>query len=186
METAQRKLYDELRQHYRESLLKRIETDGLTKSKIQVLEALLRLRQAACHPALLDPKRMGDPSAKLEALLARLREVVDEGHKALVFSQFTSLLKIVRERLNESGIVYEYLDGATRDRQARIERFQTDPSCRIFLISLKAGGVAEPYRRGVCIHPRSLVEPGRGSAGGGSHAPHRTTASGLRVSADRP
>lgn len=141
MDTAQRKLYDELRQHYRESLLKRIETDGLTKSKIQVLEALLRLRQAACHPALLDPKRIGDPSGKLEALLAQLREVLDEGHKALVFSQFTSLLKIVRERLNESGIVYEYLDGATRDRQARVERFQTDPSCRIFLISLKAGGV---------------------------------------------
>ena len=119
METAQRKLYDELRQHYRESLLKRIETDGLTKSKIQVLEALLRLRQAACHPALLDPKRIGDPSAKLEALLAQLREVLDEGHKALVFSQFTSLLKIVRERLDESGIVYEYLDGATRDRQGQ-------------------------------------------------------------------
>jgi SNF2 family DNA or RNA helicase len=103
METAQRKLYDELRQHYRESLLKRIETDGLTKSKIQVLEALLRLRQVACHPALLDPKRIADPSAKLEALLAQLREVLDEGHKALVFSQFTSLLKIVRERLNESA-----------------------------------------------------------------------------------
>jgi superfamily II DNA or RNA helicase len=141
MENSQRKLYEELRQHYRESLLKRIETDGLTKSKIQVLEALLRLRQAACHPALLDPKRIGDPSAKLEALLAQLREVLDEGHKALVFSQFTSLLKIVRERLNESGIVYEYLDGATRDRQERVERFQTDPSCRVFLISLKAGGV---------------------------------------------
>jgi superfamily II DNA or RNA helicase len=141
METAQRKLYDELRQHYRESLLRRIEKDGLAKSKIQVLEALLRLRQAACHPALLDPKRIAEPSAKLEALLAQLREVLDEGHKALVFSQFTSLLKIVRDRLDESGVVYEYLDGATRDRQARVERFQTDPSCKIFLISLKAGGV---------------------------------------------
>jgi superfamily II DNA or RNA helicase len=141
METAQRNLYDELRQHYRQSLLKRIETDGLTKSKIQVLEALLRLRQAACHPALLDPKRIADPSAKLEALLAQLREVLEEGHKALVFSQFTSLLKIVGQRLNESGVVYEYLDGATRDRQARVERFQADPSCRLFLISLKAGGV---------------------------------------------
>jgi len=141
METAQRKLYDELRRHYRESLLKRIETEGMTKSKIQVLEALLRLRQAACHPALLDPQRIRDPSAKLEALLAQLRQVLDEGHKALVFSQFTSLLKIVRERLDESGIVYEYLDGATPDRQARVERFQTDPGCRIFLISVKAGGV---------------------------------------------
>ena len=74
-------------------------------------------------------------------LLARLREVLDEGHKALVFSQFTSLLRIVRERLDSSGITYEYLDGATRNRQARVERFQSDPDCRLFLISLKAGGL---------------------------------------------
>src|SRR5271167_3522105 len=97
MEPVQRKLYDELRQHYRNSLLKKIETDGLAKSKIQMLEALLRLRQVACHPGLLDPKRSGDPSAKLDVLLEQLREVLEEGHKALVFSQFTSLLKIVRD-----------------------------------------------------------------------------------------
>ena len=141
MEPAQRKLYDELRQHYRNSLLQKIETDGLAKSKIQVLEALLRLRQAACHPGLLDQKRTTDPSAKLDVLLARLREVLDEGHKALVFSQFTSLLRIVRESLDCSGITYEYLDGATRNRQARVERFQSDPDCRLFLVSLKAGGL---------------------------------------------
>ncbi len=74
-------------------------------------------------------------------LLDRLREVLDEGHKALIFSQFTSLLKIVRERLDATGTVYEYLDGATRDRQARVERFQTDAGCTLFLISLKAGGL---------------------------------------------
>ena len=141
MEPAQHKLYDELRQHYRNSLLQKIETDGLAKSKIQVLEALLRLRQAACHPGLLDKKRSSDPSAKLDVLLPRLREVLDEGHKALVFSQFTSLLRIVRESLDSSGITYEYLDGATRDRQARVERFQSDPGCRLFLVSLKAGGL---------------------------------------------
>ena len=141
MEPAQKKLYNELRQHYRGALLKRIETDGLAKSKIQVLEALLRLRQAACHPGLLDPKRTGEPSAKLEELLERLREVLDEGHKALVFSQFTSLLAIVRARLDKLGTVYEYLDGATRDRQRRVERFQNDPDCKLFLISLKAGGL---------------------------------------------
>jgi SNF2 family DNA or RNA helicase len=67
--------------------------------------------------------------------------VVEEGHKALVFSQFTSLLSIVREQLGNAGIVYEYLDGATRDRQARVERFQNDPKCGLFLISLKAGGL---------------------------------------------
>ena len=141
MEPAQRKLYDELRQHYRNSLLQKIETDGLAKSKIQVLEALLRLRQAASHPGLLDKKRSGDPSAKLDVLRARMREVLDEGHKALVFSQFTSLLRIVRDRLDSDGVTYEYLDGATRNREARVERFQSDPDCRLFLVSLKAGGL---------------------------------------------
>jgi SNF2 family DNA or RNA helicase len=141
MQSAQRKLYDELRQHYRNCLLKRIETEGLAKSKIQVLEALLRLRQAACHPGLLDPKRFGEPSAKLDVLLEQLREIVDEGHKALVFSQFTSLLRIVRDRLDSSGIAYEYLDGKTGNRQARVERFQREAECRLFLVSLKAGGL---------------------------------------------
>ncbi len=74
-------------------------------------------------------------------MLEQLREVIDEGHKALVFSQFTSLLRIVRDRLDAGGIVYEYLDGQTRDRQARVERFQNDADCRLFLISLKAGGL---------------------------------------------
>ncbi|PYU44738.1 MAG: helicase SNF2 [Acidobacteria bacterium] len=141
LEPEQRKLYDELRQHYRDSLLRRIEAAGLAKSKIQVLEALLRLRQAACHPGLLDSKRSSDSSAKLDVLLEQLREVLDEGHKALVFSQFTSLLKILRARLNRDGIFYEYLDGATGDRQTRVERFQNDKDCRLFLISLKAGGL---------------------------------------------
>lgn len=141
LEPAQRKLYNELRRHYRSALLERIDKQGLAKSKIMVLEALLRLRQAACHPGLIDAKRSGEPSAKLEALMEQLREVLDAGHKALVFSQFTSLLKIVRDSLDGEGVVYEYLDGATRDRQARVERFQNDPACPLFLISLKAGGL---------------------------------------------
>jgi SNF2 family DNA or RNA helicase len=141
MEPAQRKLYNELREHYRASLLGRVATEGLAKSKIQVLEALLRLRQAACHPGLLDPKRIEEPSAKLDTLLAQLDEVLDGGHKALVFSQFTSLLSIVRARLDANGTTYEYLDGATNNRQACVHRFQNDPDCRLFLISLKAGGL---------------------------------------------
>jgi superfamily II DNA or RNA helicase len=141
LEPEQRKLYDELRRHYRDSLLRRIETAGLAKSKIQVLEALLRLRQAACHPGLLDSKRSSDSSAKLDVLLGQLREVLDEGHKALVFSQFTSLLRILRARLDRDGVIYEYLDGATRDRQTRVERFQNDKDCPLFLVSLKAGGL---------------------------------------------
>ncbi|MEK6234552.1 MAG: SWF/SNF helicase family protein, partial [Planctomycetales bacterium] len=117
-----------------------IDQDGIKKSKIQVLEALLRLRQVACHPGLLDPNKTDEPSAKLETILEQLQEVLAEGHKALVFSQFTSLLAIVRNRLDAQKIVYEYLDGRTRKRREPIDRFQNDPDCGVFLISLKAGG----------------------------------------------
>ncbi len=141
MEPRQRTLYNELREHYRKSLLPKINKDGIAKSQIQVLEALLRLRQAACHPGLIDRKRAQDPSAKLDVLIEQLRAVLEEGHKALVFSQFTSLLGILRVALQAEGVEHEYLDGKTDDRQARVERFQNDPGCPLFLISLKAGGV---------------------------------------------
>lgn len=141
LDTQQRKLYDELRNHYRDALNQRIASEGMNKAKIHVLEALLRLRQAACHPGLLDKAKADEPSAKLETLLEQLDEVLNEGHKALVFSQFTSLLALVRKKLDKRKIVYEYLDGATRDRQRRVDRFQTDPKCPLFLISLKAGGL---------------------------------------------
>jgi superfamily II DNA or RNA helicase len=141
LESAQRKRYDELRDHYRQSLLGRIDRDGLNKSKMQILEALLRLRQAACHPGLIDKSKVGESSAKLDMLLPQLAEVVEGGHKVLVFSQFTSLLSILRHRLDRDHIPYEYLDGRTRDRQARVERFQNDEDCKLFLISLKAGGL---------------------------------------------
>jgi superfamily II DNA or RNA helicase len=137
----QRKLYDELRLHYRAALGERVRERGLNRVKILVLEALLRLRQAACHPGLLDPARAQEPSAKLDFLLPQLAEVLDAGHKALVFSQFTSFLAILRQRLDEQHIPYAYLDGRTRDRAERVARFQTDPACNLFLISLKAGGL---------------------------------------------
>ena len=141
MEPRQRALYNGLRDHYRDSLLRKIGVDGIAKSKIQVLEALLRLRQAACHPGLIDRKLVTGSGAKLDVLLEQLRAVLDEGHKALVFSQFTSLLAILRASLQSADMEYEYLDGKTADRQACVERFQNDPKCRLFLISLKAGGL---------------------------------------------
>lgn len=137
---AERKLYEDLREHYRGNLLDRVRKEGINKAKIHVLEALLRLRQAACHPGLLDKEKIDAGSSKLDTLLEQLAEIIDEGHKALVFSQFTSLLAIVRRRLDRSNIVYEYLDGKTTKRQGKVERFQTDPACPLFLISLKAGG----------------------------------------------
>ena len=141
LDPAERKQYDELRDHYRATLLARIDREGIGRSRIQVLEALLRLRQAACHPGLLDPARVGEGSSKIDLLLEQLDDVVQSGHKALVFSQFTTLLGIVRPRLDARGLRYEYLDGSTKDRQARVDRFQTATDCPLFLISLKAGGV---------------------------------------------
>ncbi len=166
MEPAQRTLYTGLLAHYREKLLGkdgRLERQGFNKSKIHVLEALLRLRQAACHPALIEVKPSAASfrsktsstrgmknaeagnSAKLDTLLEMLDEILAEGHRALVFSQFTSLLAIVRERLQSRGVSHEYLDGKTpaAERAAAVDRFQSGASDapRVFVISLKAGGV---------------------------------------------
>ena len=149
MEPSQRKVYDQLLTHYRGALLGKQAAPGQSRqstgafggSSMMVLEALLRLRQAACHPGLIDIKRSDEPSAKLDVLLDRVHDLIEEGHKALIFSQFTSMLALVRKQLDAQGIVYEYLDGQTRNRQQPVERFQNDPSCPLFLISLKAGGL---------------------------------------------
>jgi len=141
MPARQAQLYEELLSHYRGSLMPQVAERGGSGATMMVLEALLRLRQAACHPGLIDPRRMDEPSAKLDELADRIEEMVDEGHKALVFSQFTSMLAIVRRRLETAGVTYEYLDGQTRDRKRRVDRFQEDPDCPVFLISLKAGGL---------------------------------------------
>ncbi|HXH32232.1 MAG TPA: DEAD/DEAH box helicase [Bacteriovoracaceae bacterium] len=140
MGAVEKQFYAAIRERYRASLAEKIEKSGLGRSKMHVLETLLRLRQAACHPGLIDPKRVSEPSAKIQQLLRHMQEVIQEGHKVLVFSQFTSLLAIVRARLEEEKIDYEYLDGQTEDRKSPVERFQNDPACPAFLISLKAGG----------------------------------------------
>ena len=125
----------------RASLLERVAREGMNKAKIQILEALLRLRQAACHPGLIDKSRTKEGSAKLDTLMEQVGAVLDEGHKVLVFSQFTSLLSIVRQRFDATATPYEYLDGKTKDREACVQRFQNDADSRLFLISLKAGGL---------------------------------------------
>lgn len=141
MDERQRRQYEELRDYYRQSLLEKVSRQGINKSKIQILEALLRLRQTACHPALVGGAvDEVTANAKLDVLLPRLGEVSEEGHKAIVFSQFTSFLSIIRKRLDHQGVVYEYLDGKTRNRGVAVERFQSDPDCKLFLISLRAGG----------------------------------------------
>jgi SNF2 family DNA or RNA helicase len=139
MDGSQLETYSALRQRYQQALLGGDAGKLGAKEKFQVLEALLRLRQCACHEQLLD-NATGDGSAKFDALLPMLQELVEGGHKALVFSQFTELLGLLRPRLEAAGLKHEYLDGSTRDRQQRVDRFQQDPDCPLFLVSLKAGG----------------------------------------------
>ncbi|MCK5797211.1 MAG: DEAD/DEAH box helicase, partial [Deltaproteobacteria bacterium] len=138
LEGKARIFYDELRDHYRQALL---ESGPGLGSRVKILEGLLRLRQAACHPGLVDKEHATDhQSAKLDLLEDRLESAMREGHKALIFSQFTEFLGLLRKRLDARGVVYEYLDGKTRRRGEAVERFQTDSNCPLFLISLKAGG----------------------------------------------
>jgi SNF2 family DNA or RNA helicase len=141
LDGEQRAHYDALLRHYQASVKKKLASEPAARATPHVLEALLRLRQVACHPGLLDSDRRGESSAKLDVLLSRLRALAEEGHKVLVFSQFTSLLAIVRRQLEREGLAYAYLDGKTVDRAECVERFQTDASIGVFLISLKAGGV---------------------------------------------
>jgi len=139
MGEEQRKVYERFKASYRSALLDRIGEEGLGRSAIYILEGLTRLRQICDHPLLA--KEEG-PSAKLEELIREIAENTGH-HKALVFSQFTAMLQLIREALDERGIPYLYLDGSVSagERTRVVSRFQEEQETRIFLISLKAGGV---------------------------------------------
>jgi len=143
MGDEQRKLYDSYKEHYRESILEQIETEGMGKSSIFILDGLTKLRQICDSPALLkDEKGKPASSAKLDELMREIEENTGE-HKVLVFSQFTGMLQLIREALDERNVAYHYLDGGTAagDRKDLVQRFQEEEDIRVFLISLKAGGV---------------------------------------------
>lgn len=142
MEKDQRKVYDAYRNKYRDMLMGKIQQDGLEKSKLYVLDGLMKLRQICDSPQLLsDEENYGAESVKVEELVRNIKEKTGN-HKIVVFSQFITMLSIIRERLEKLNISYEYLDGKTahKNRQKSVEHFQTDEACRVFLISLKAGG----------------------------------------------
>ncbi len=147
MEAGQRKLYNEIRDGYRNKLLKKIDDEGIGRAGMDVLEALLRLRQICDHPALVQ-KEENDNESKIPGSV-KIEEIIREvtenagGHKLLIFSQFTQMLKLIQEQFEENGVTHCYLDGSTplKKRQEEVERFQTDETVKAFLISLKAGGV---------------------------------------------
>jgi superfamily II DNA or RNA helicase len=132
----ERALYDGVRAATQKEVLEQLAGGG---NVLAALEALLRLRQAACHRALL-PGQKADNSSKLEVLLETLEEAVSEGHKALVFSQWTSLLDLVEPHLRALGLTFTRLDGSTSDRGAVVKSFQEDERVSVMLLSLKAGG----------------------------------------------
>jgi len=138
----QRALYQQVAREVKAQVLGEVERVGLAKSQIQILAGITKLRQAACDPRLLGlPREFSDEdSGKLVALRELISNAVEGGHKVLIFSQFVMMLKIIERAMKDDGIPYEYLDGSTKDRQERVERFQQDPSVPLFLISLKAGG----------------------------------------------
>lgn len=139
MNEAQRQLYDRTKKVYRKKILEDIKTYGIRKSQMRILEGMLRLRQIACDPRLYQ-KNARASSAKLDYLVNKLKVDIIQSHKALVFSQFTSLLELCEQSLKAANIDYAYLDGSTRDRAKAIEEFTNHSDKRVFLISLKAGG----------------------------------------------
>ncbi len=139
MDETQRQLYDRFLQESRERFA-RIRRGDNSVGRFDILSSLLRMRQVCCDPLLL-PDGGNIRSAKMELLRELLLETIDSGHKVLLFSQFTSLLAIVRSWLDSEGIRYEYLDGSTRDRMERVDAFNHTPEIPLFLLSLKAGGL---------------------------------------------
>lgn len=139
----QRSVYQQILEASRKEVLDAVGEQGEARSRMVVLTALLRLRQVCCDLRLLNLEQVdaGQASGKLELFDELMEEVIDGGHRVLVFSQFVGMLTLLRERLTAEGIEYCYLDGATTNRGAVVEQFQSKPAIPVFLISLKAGGV---------------------------------------------
>ena len=142
MTPDQKDFYLDVLDSTKEELFKSIEQNGLEKSRMSIFSALLRLRQICCHPRLYDKDMVkGDiQSGKFEHLKGMLEQIISEGHRVLLFSQFVDMLDIIKGWLERTGTPYEYLTGKTKDRQGAVERFNSNSNIPIFLISLKAGG----------------------------------------------
>jgi len=143
MDDEQRRIYDAYRNDFRAKIMGTIEEQGISKSQLTILQGLMKLRQICDSPAILnEEEKLPNHSIKLEELAREITENIGN-HKALVFSQFLGMLALIKEKLTELGVKYEYFDGSTSapDREKAIQAFQNDEETRVFLISLKAGGV---------------------------------------------
>ncbi len=140
MEGVQTELYKAELKRIQKALLGLDSDEAVKKNSFAILQGLMRLRQICCHPGLIDPKYLKEESAKMESLFYLLDQLYEEGHKVLVFSQFVSMLDLIKARLELENRPYNYLTGQTKDRKGEIERFQTTKDPSVFMLSLKAGG----------------------------------------------
>lgn len=143
MEEKQRSIYDAYRTDFRDKILGTIQEQGIQRSQLTILQGLMKLRQICDSPSILnEPEKFENHSIKLDELAREITENISN-HKALIFSQFLGMLALIKEKLHQLGVSYEYFDGSTSapDREKAIQSFQNDESKRVFLISLKAGGV---------------------------------------------
>jgi SNF2 family DNA or RNA helicase len=140
MSEEQASVYEKVKSEYRNELLKSLEDGTFAKSQIHVLQGLIKLRQIANHPVMIDQDYEGD-SGKFENVVHTLSNVLEGGHKVLIFSQFVKQLNIYRDYFDKENIPYVYLDGSTQNRGDVVQQFQEDVKTRVFLISIKAGGV---------------------------------------------
>lgn len=143
MGPEQSRIYEAYRNMYRSQILGMIEERGIERSQLHILQGLTKLRQICDSPAILnEDERFPNESVKLDELMREIDENVGD-HKALIFSQFLGMLGLIRQELEKKGIPYAYFDGSTssKDREIAIQEFQNNHECRVFLISLKAGGI---------------------------------------------
>ncbi len=140
MDGKQRKAYDCWKEKYKEEIRYSILNKGFMQSKMKILQGLTRLRQICNHPVLVDESYTGE-SGKFNTLMSHIEEVINGGHKALIFSSFVKMLQVFKNHFNKQNIKFSYLDGRTKHRKEIIEEFQEDEEIKVFLISLKAGGL---------------------------------------------
>jgi SNF2 family DNA or RNA helicase len=144
MDEEQSRLYEEMATYYREEIEREINEKGVEKSSIKIFEGMLRLRQLCLFPRLVNDKFREVPSAKFDHFVELMEDILSEDHKVLIFSQFVEALHILRDYFDDSGIGYSYIDGSVHlnTREKMVKSFQEEADRRVFLLSLKAGGVA--------------------------------------------
>lgn len=140
MTDEQKEIYRDIVLQTKKDLMQKIKKEGIEKNQLNILSALLRLRQICCHPGLISPEFEHLSSGKFELFKETISEILEEKHRILVFSQFVSMLTIIKNWAKQNDIPFAYLDGSTKNRQEIIEKFQKEKNASLFLLSLKAGG----------------------------------------------